>query len=128
MLTKQDVDDFVQNNKELVANLSAPQRANFDAAKKDIEGNITKRENLEKHLESAPLPIKDINSTYRSLEFIEGKINDGFFKLKTILGRDKEQPEISAAMKTAASISRQGVVSIRPLKGRPYTTPKPLTP
>lgn len=128
MLTMQDVNDFVQNNKELVANLSGPQRANFDATRKDIEGNITKRENLEKHLESAPLPIKDINSTYRSLEFIEGKITDGFYKLKTILGRDKEQPAISEAMKTAASISRQGVVNIRPPKGRPYTTPKPLKP
>jgi hypothetical protein len=128
MLTMHDLNDFIQTNKEIINNLSKSQRAAFEATHKDIEGNITNREKLEKHLQTSSLPITDINSTYRSLEFLEGKITEGFYKLKTILGRDKEQPVISDAMKIAASISRQGVVNIRPVKGRPYSTPKPIRP
>ena len=127
MLTLQDLYDFVQDNKELIANLSPAQRKNFDATYHDIESKLAKRENLEKYLEN-PLPIKEVNSTYRSLEFLENKISDAFIKLKTILGRENDQPVKDEAMRIAAAISRQGVMNIRPVKGRPYSKPAPLYP
>lgn len=114
MITKRDLDEFILANKDFIDKLPKADRANFDTAKAEVEKMLQRRDNVEKQLDAPPPTLDALNDTYKSLEVADKQVNVAFMRLKKTLGPDRDDHDKGDAIIRARSISRQGVVNIRP--------------
>jgi hypothetical protein len=114
MITKRDLDEFILSNKEFIDKLPKADRANFDNAKADVDKMLQRRDNVEKQLDVPPPTLDALNDTYKSLEVADKQVTEAFIRLKKTLGPDRDDHDKGDAIIRARSISRQGVVNIRP--------------
>ncbi|MGC1240491.1 MAG: hypothetical protein WA874_02835 [Chryseosolibacter sp.] len=117
MITKRDLDEFIYNNKEFIDKLT--DKSAFEAARQDVERKLSRRDMVEKELDNTSLKVEDLNNTYKSFELADNQVKEAFIQLKKTLGRDRDDIGKGDAVIKARSISRQGVVNIKP-KGGTY--------